>query len=162
MKIPLAIASAVLLGGVLTACGGSDSGGGGALGGGGSDYCKDIKGAAATFGDLGTGDSGSIGEAFATFHKLADEAPGAIKDDWKTLDGAITTVEDALSKAGIKLEDFEDLQSGKVPEGVDVSKLTGLATEFQKLSGAEFEKASKAIETHAKTVCKVDLNKAAG
>ncbi len=162
MKIPLAIASAVLLGGVLTACGGSDSGGGGATGGGGSDYCKDIKGAAATFGDFGSGDTTSIGDAFSTFHKLADEAPGAIKDDWKTLDGAITTVEDALAGAGIKLEDFDKLQSGQVPDGVDVAKLQGLATQFQKLSGAEFEKASKAIETHAKDVCKVDLNKAAG
>lgn len=159
MKIPMAIASAVLLGGVLTACGGSD---GGSTGGGGSDYCKDIKGAAVTFGSLGAGDSASLGDAFATFHKLADEAPGAIKDDWKTLDGAITSVEDALESAGIKMEDFAKLQSGEVPEGVDVTKLTGLAAEFQKLSGAEFEKASKAIETHAKTVCKVDLNKAAG
>lgn len=160
MKIPLAIASAVLLGGVLTACGGD--GGGGDTGGSGSDYCKDIKDAAKTFGDLDSGDTASIGDAFTTFHKLADEAPGAVKDDWKTLDGAITTVEKALSDAGLKMEDFDELQSGKVPEGVDVSKLTGLASEFQKLSGAEFEKASKAIETHAKDVCKVDLNSSAG
>jgi hypothetical protein len=159
MKITMAIASAVLLGGVLTACGGSDDGGGpGATGGGGSDYCKDIKGAAATFSDFGTSESSSISDAFATFHKLADEAPGAIKDDWKTLEGAITTIEDALESAGIKLEDFEKLQSGQVPEGVDVTKLQGLATEFQKLSGAEFEKASKAIEKHAKDVCEVDLS----
>lgn len=155
MKIPLAIASAVLLGGVLTACGGGDGGGDGGKG---SDYCKDIKGAAKTFGSLDSGDTASIGDAFATFHKLADEAPGAIKDDWKTLDGAITTVEKALADAGIKVEDFDKLQAGELPEGVDVEKLTGLATEFQKLSGAEFEKASKAIETHAKDVCKVDLD----
>lgn len=161
MKIPLAIASAVLLGGVLTACGGGDGGSGGS-GGSGSDYCKDIKTAAATFGDLESGDTASIGDAFATFHKLANEAPGAIKDDWKTLDSAITTVETALSDAGIKIEDFADLQSGKIPEGVDVSKLTGLATEFQKLSSADFEKASKAIEVHAKGVCKVDLNDPTG
>lgn len=162
MKIPMAIASAVLLGGVLTACGGSDGGGNSATGGSGSDYCKDIKEAAATFGDLDSGDSASIAAAFATFHKLADEAPGAIKDDWKTLDGAITTVEKALADAGLKVEDFDELQSGKIPEGVDVSKLTGLASEFQKLSSADFEKSSKAIETHAKSVCKVDLNNSAG
>lgn len=164
MKISMAIASAVLLGGVLTACGGGDGsdGGGGATGGGGSGYCKDIKEAAATFGDLGAGENSSIGDAFTTFHKLAAEAPGAVKDDWKTLDGAITTVEDSLKSAGIKLEDFDKLQSGQIPDGVDVKKLQGLATEFQKLSGAEFEKASKNIETHAKDVCKVDLNKAAG
>jgi hypothetical protein len=159
MKIPLAIASAVLLGGVLTACGGSDGGGGG-NGGSGSDYCKDIKAAAATFGDLDSGDTASIGDAFATFHKLADEAPGSIKADWKTLDGAIVTVEDALADAGIKVEDFDKLSSGQLPEGVDPTKLAGLSSVFEKLSSADFEKASKDIETHAKTVCKVDLNKA--
>ncbi len=162
MKIPLAIASAVLLGGVLTACGGSDDGAVGGSGGSNSNYCKDIKTAAATFSGIDSGDATSIGDAFATFHKLADESPGAIKDDWKTLEGAITTIEKALSDAGIKIEDFDKLQSGQIPEGVDMTKLTGLASEFQKLSGAEFEKSSKAIETHAKTVCKVDLNADAG
>lgn len=160
MKIPLAIASTVLLGGVLTACGGSDGGGGGATGGTGSDYCKDIKAASTTFGSLDSGDTASIGEAFTTFHKLADEAPGAVKDDWKTLDGAIKTVEDGLADAGIKIEDFDKLASGQLPEGVDQAKLASLASTFQKLSSAEFEKASKAIETHAKSVCKVDLNAA--
>ena len=154
MKIPLAIASALLLGGVLTACGGSDGG----IGGSGSSYCKDIKAAKATFGDIDSGDTASIGDAFATFHKLAGEAPGAIKADWKTLEGAITTVENALSDAGIKLSDFDKLQSGELPEGVDPTNLAGLASEFQKLSSADFEKASKSIETHAKDVCKVDLN----
>ena len=164
MKIPLTIASAVLLGSVLTACGGSD-GGGGALsgsGGKGSDYCKDIKAAAATFGDLDSGDTASIGEAFATFHKLAGEAPGDIKADWKTLDGAIVTVEKALTDAGIKIEDFDKLSSGQLPEGVDPNKLAGLATVFDNLSSAKFDKASKSIETHAKSVCKVDLNAPAG
>ncbi len=159
MKISLAIASVVLLGGALTACGGSDAGG---TGGSSSGYCKDIKTASATFGSIDSGDTASIADAFATFHKLAAESPSAIKSDWKTLEGAITTVEKALSDAGLKIEDFDKLQSGEIPEGVDVSKLTGLASEFQKLSGAEFSKASKAIETHAKTVCKVDLNADAG
>lgn len=162
MKIPLTIASAVLLGSVLTACGGSDGGGGalGGNGGSGSGYCKDIKAAAKTFGDLDSGDTASIGDAFATFHKLAGEAPGDIKADWKKLDSAIKTVETALADAGIKLEDFDKLASGQLPDGVDASKLAGLSTVFQNLSSADFEKSSKAIETHAKSVCKVDLNAA--
>ena len=162
MKIPMAIASAVLLGGVLTACGGSDDGGGSA-GGGGSDYCKDIKDASKTFGDLGSGDTASIGDAFATFSKLADEAPGAVKDDWRTLEGAITTLEDALADAGLSIEDFEKLQSGgSLPKDVDVAKLKDLGPKLQGLNDAEFGKAAKAIETHAKDVCKVDLNNSAG
>ncbi len=161
MKITQAIATAVLLGGVLTACGGSDDGGAlGGNGGSGSDYCKDMKEAASSFSDFGGGDAASISDAFTTFHKLADEAPAAVKADWKTLDGAIQTVEDALADAGIKIEDFDKLSKGQLPEGADPAKLAGLAGEFQKLSNAEFEKSTKAIEAHAKSVCKIDLNKA--
>lgn len=152
MKISLALAGAVVLGTTLTACGGG--GGGGADG----DYCKDIKKASATFGSLSGGDTSQLDAAFATFHTLAAESPDDIKADWVKLDAAITTVEKALKDAGVKFSDFDKIQKGEIPEGVDVAKLTGLATEFQKLNSAEFTKASKDIEKHAKDVCKVDLN----
>lgn len=155
MKISLALAGAVLLGSSLAACGGGDGGGGG---GEDSDYCKDVKKASKTFGDLSTGDVAQLDEAFATFHTLADEAPGDIKADWTKLDSAITTVEKALKDAGLKFSDLDKIQKGEVPPGVDVSKLTGLASEMSKLSGPDFTKASKAIDTHASKVCKVDLN----
>jgi hypothetical protein len=155
MKIPMALASAVLLAGTLAACGGGDGGSGGE----GSDYCKDLKKASKTFDDLSAGDDlGSLDDAFKTFHKLADEAPSDIDEDWKKLDGAITTVEKALKDAGLTFDDLAKIQQGQVPEGVDTSKLQGLASEMSKLSSSDFTKASKSIETHAKKVCKVDLN----
>ena len=153
MKLSLALAGAVLLGTTLTACGSS---GGGADG----DYCKDIKKASSTFGNLSSGDVSQLDEAFATFHKLADKSPSDIKPDWEKLDGAITTVEKALKDAGLKFSDLDKIQKGQVPEGVDVSKLTGLAAEFSKLNSPDFTKASKAIEKQAKDTCKVDLGKA--
>jgi hypothetical protein len=151
MKISLALAGVALLGSMLAACGGSDGGGAD------SDYCKDVKTASKTFGNLDSGDVGKLDDAFKTFHQLAAESPDTIKSDWKKLDSAVTTVEDGLKDAGIKLSDLSELQAGKVPEGVDVSKLQSLATDLQKLSDAEFDKASKAIEKHAKDECKVDL-----
>jgi hypothetical protein len=155
MKILMALASAVLLASTLAACGGGDGGSGGE----GSDYCKDLKSAKASFGDLSSGDDlGKLDDAFSTFHKLADEAPSDIDEDWKKLDGAITTVEKALKDAGVSFADLAKIQAGKIPEGVDVSKLQGLASEMSKLSSADFTKASKAIEKHAKKTCKVDLN----
>lgn len=154
MKIPMALASAVMLAGSLAACGGGDGGSGGAD----SDYCKDLKKAKASFTDVSGGDFGKIDAAFGTLHKLADEAPSDIEDDWKKLDGAITTVEKALKEAGVSFADLGKIQQGEIPEGIDASKLQGLATQMSKLSGAEFDKASKAIETHAKKTCKVDLN----
>lgn len=153
MKISLALAGAVMLVSTLSACGGDSGGDGGE----GSDYCKDIKSAAKTFGDLSSGDVEQLDKAFSTFHDLADEAPSSIKGDWKTLDDAITTVEKALKDAGLKFSDLGKLQSGEVPEGVDVSKLQGLATELSSLTGPEFTKATKAIDTHASKTCKVKL-----
>jgi len=153
MKIPMALASAVLLASTLAACGGD--GGGGKD----SDYCKDLKKASKSFGSLDSGDDlGALDEAFATFHKLADEAPGEIDEDWKKLDGALTTVEKALKDAGLSFADLAKIQQGDMPEGVDTSKLQGLASEMSKLSSSDFEKASKAIESHAKKTCKVDLD----
>ncbi len=151
MKISLVLAGTVLLGSTLVACGGGGDGEN-------SDYCKDVKKASKTFGNLSSGDVGQLDKAFATFHKLADEAPSDIKDDWKKLDGAITTVEKALKDAGLKFSDLDEIQKGQVPPGVDVAKLQGLASQMTKLNSADFTKASKAIDKHASKTCKVDLN----
>ncbi len=151
MKTPLALASATLLAVTLAGCGGGDDGPD-------SEYCKDLKSASTQFDSLSSNDVSKLDEAFKTFHSLADEAPSEVKDDWTTLDKGIASVEKALKDAGLKFSDFASLQEGKMPEGVDVAKLQGLATEFQKLDSAEFDKASKAIEKHAKDVCKVNLS----
>jgi hypothetical protein len=155
MKIPMALASAVLLASTLAACGGGDGGSGGED----SDYCKDLKKASKTFGDFSSGDDlGSLDSAFSTFHKLADEAPSDIDQDWKKLDSAITTVEKALKDAGLSFADLEKIQKGQKPDNFDESKLQGLANEMTKLSSSDFTAASKAIEKHAKKTCKVNLN----
>lgn len=159
MKLSLALAGTALLAGTLTACGGSSSGGGNAgSGGSSSDYCKDLKAASATFGSLSNGDTSKLDSAFATFHKLAGEAPGAIKADWKILDNAINTIQKALADAGLKFSDLDKIQAGQMPKGFDPSKLAGLTTQFSKLNNADFTKASKDITAHAKTTCKVTLN----
>lgn len=151
MNTPLALASAALMAATLAGCGGGDDGPD-------SEYCKDLKAASTEFDSLSSSDVSKLDEAFKTFHELADESPAEIKDDWTTLDKGITDVETALKDAGLKFSDFAELQEGKMPEGVDVEKLQGLATEFQKLDSAEFDKSSKAIEKHAKDVCKVNLS----
>ncbi len=151
MKTPLAFASAALLAATLAGCGGSDDGPD-------SDYCKDLQSASTQFDSLSSNDVSQLDDAFKSFHKLAGEAPEDVKDDWTTLDKGITAVEKALKDAGLKFSDFAELQEGKMPEGVDVEELQNLATEFQKLNSTEFDKASKAIEKHAKDECKVNLS----
>ncbi len=156
MKLPLALAGTALVVGTLAACGGGSNGNGG-NGGTGSNYCKDLKTASATFGSLSNGDTSKLDSAFATFHKLAAEAPGSIKGDWKTLDAAIATIQKALADAGLKFSDLSKIQAGQVPAGFDPSKLAGLASEFTKLNTPAFTKASKDITAHAKATCKVTL-----
>ncbi|MCW2840913.1 MAG: hypothetical protein JWR55_2396 [Aeromicrobium sp.] len=154
MKISLALAGVVLLGTSLAACGGGDDSG---SGGGDGDYCKDLKSAQATFAKVSGNDFDALDSAIATFHKLADEAPDDVKTEWETLDGAFLKIEKAFDEAGIKMSDLPEIQAGNIPEGVDVSKLTSLASTFSEISSDKVTKAQATIEKHAKDSCDVDL-----
>ena len=131
MKISLALAGIVLVGTSVAGCTGGDGGSGGDGGADGS-YCKDIAAAKPTFESLSSGDLSKLEEGFTTFHRLADEAPDGLKDQWKTLDDAATSVEDKIKEAGLTFDDLPDIQAGKIPEGVDVDKLTAFAAAIAK------------------------------
>lgn len=153
MKISQTLASVVLLATTLAACSGSDDD---ARGGGGT-YCKDIAAAKPIFENLATGDLAQLEKGFETFHRLADEAPDDLKEEWKTLDEAATTIEGALKEAGLKFSDLAGVQKGTIPEGVDVSKLTSFAADLQKLNNPDFAAARAEIAKQAKDTCDVEL-----
>ena len=90
-------------------------------------------------------------------HTLADKAPAAVAADWKTLDDAFTTIENALKEAGLKPSDLGGLQNGQVPPGVDTSKLQALLPKLQSLSSGEVTQAASRIAANAKSECGVDL-----
>jgi len=94
---------------------------------------------------------------FSKVHTLAADAPANVSDDWKTLDGAISTIEDALAGAGLKPSDLAGLQNGKVPPGVDVSKLQSILPKLQSLNTSDVSDAAKNISDDAKKTCDVDL-----
>ena len=151
MKISATFAGALLLGGVVAGCAG---------GGAGSEtkaYCNDIKKADKNFSALDGGDFSKLDQAFAAFHKLAAESPSKIKADWTVLEGAVTTMEKGFKDAGIKFSDLAELQKGKTPAGVDVSKLSKLSTSMDKFGDAKFKTASDNIAKHAKDECKVNI-----
>jgi len=151
MKISVAIAGVLLVGGAVAGC----SGGSGSEN---DAYCKDVKKAQSDFSALGEGDFAKLDEAFKTFHTLADEAPSKIEPDWKVLESAITSMEKGFKEAGLKVSDLAEMQQGKLPEGVDPAKLEGLVSTMSKFSDAKFKTASDRIAKHAKDVCKVDIN----
>lgn len=147
-------AALIFAGSVLTACGG---GGGSSASG---DYCSQLKSDKAFFaGFEGSGsDLSNLDEAFTRMHTLADNAPDEVADDWKTLDGALTTIENALKEAGLKPSDLGGLQSGQVPEGVDAAKLQALLPKLEALSSSNVGEAAQRIADNAKDTCDVDLN----
>ena len=140
---------------VLAACG-SDNSGSSASG----DYCQELKDDKAFFADFnGTNpDFSKFDEVFQRMHTLADDAPSDVADDWKTLDGAITTLETGLKEAGIQPSDLAALQNGQVPAGADLKKLQALAPKLQELSSSDVSDAAKRISDHAKSACGVDLS----
>jgi hypothetical protein len=146
-------AALTLAGTLLTACGG---GGGSSASG---DYCSELKDDASYFKGLDSSDASSIDfeQVFSRMHALADDAPSEVADDWKTLDDAFTTLEDALKEAGIKPSDLSKMTSGQLPEGVDPSKLAALAPKLQALSDSKFSEAAQRISDNAKDKCGVDL-----
>jgi hypothetical protein len=138
---------------LFTACG-DDSGGGSA---GGDDYCKDLKTAKKSLDTIGGGDLSSLSDAADQIHKLRDEAPDEIEDDWKVLSDGFDKILAAFKKAGLSDEDIANLQSGQMPDDVDMAALQSAMAEIQDLGGEEFTKAGDAISKHAKDECGIDL-----
>jgi hypothetical protein len=133
----------------LSACSGGD--------GPDSDYCKDLEAAEPSLESLKSNGAEQLQDVFKVTHKLADEAPGDVKDAWETYDEAISSIEKALEDAGVGPKELASLQRGEVPDGVDQEKLRGLPATFQKLDSPAVAKASTQIATHAKEVCKLSF-----
>jgi hypothetical protein len=138
---------------ILTACGG----GGGSNSAGG--YCTELKADKTYFESLSgsNSDISQLDSVFSAVHKLAADAPSSVSADWKTLDGAITTLENALKAAGLKPSDLASLSSGNLPQGVDPAKLQALLPKLQSLNSADVSKAADNIAADAKKSCGVDL-----
>ena len=103
------------------------------------------------------GDFSNLEQTTDQMHELADEAPDEIKDDWEILADGVDKLVEALKKAGLDDEDIATLQSGQIPDGVDMDALQAVMTEIKALGSEEFQKASDNINKHAKDECGVDL-----
>ena len=149
MKTRIGLTAAALATAVsLSACGGGGTGA----------YCDDLDAAKTQIEDLQSGDPGQLGPALESIKQLADEAPDEVSEDWAVLDENVTKLEQVFADAGLDLDDLEGLQSGEIPEGLDVEKLQGIGTELQDLNGQEMQDAQQAIREHAKDECDIDFN----
>src|SRR4051812_28814263 len=68
-----------------------------------SDYCQELKTDKVYFQSLNGSDPdlSKLDTVFEKMHTLAAAAPSDIAADWKTVDTALTTIEDALQEAGV-------------------------------------------------------------
>lgn len=151
-RILAALAVTTTLATGLVACGGDDSTSSS------SEYCGQLKKAKTVFDALDKQDVSKFDDALKTVSDFADSAPDRVRGDWKTLDDALGELKKALAEAGVKLSDLATIQQGKLPAGVDASKLADLGTKVQKIGSDETQKASDAIQKDAKDACKVDLS----
>lgn len=156
MRIKAAIGSATLAltATVLVACGSGDSSSSAS-----GSYCDELKADKTFFASLSgsNSDLSNLDQVFSKMHTLADKAPDNVSADWETLDGAFTTIESALSDAGLKPSDLAALQNGQIPQGIDPSKIQALGPKLQSLSSSEVTDAAKRISDDAKKTCGVDL-----
>ena len=118
-------------------------------------YCKELKADKAYFQafDSGNPDISKLDEAFERMHSLAASAPPAVADAWKTLDGAITTIREALDEAGVDFADLAAMQDGEIPDDVDLDAIAALGPKLEALSGTEVDAAADAIDKHAQNTC---------
>jgi hypothetical protein len=145
------VAAAALGLALLTACG-DDADGAGS-----GEYCKDLEAARTALDSIRNGDFGSLGEASGRTHDLAGEAPEELEDDWKIVVDGVDRIVAAIEDAGLSEGDLAGLESGRVPDGVDMDALHDLEAELQALRTPKFQKATEDIGNHAKDECGVDL-----
>lgn len=148
MKKSLSLVATVLVGtATLTACGGGD----------GDSYCDDLESQFDKISETTEGAAADPQEGLDLLEKFADESPDEVKEDWGTLDAAISAFYKLYEDAGV---DMDKVAQGEDP-GVDQAKLAELAqqaAELPELDEAALTEAQENITKHAKDECDVDLN----
>lgn len=122
-------------------------------------YCHELRTDKAYFLSLSGSEPGltDIQETFRRVHTLSAAAPAEVATDWKTIDGAVTTMQDVLRQAGLTPDQFAAIQKGDIPDGVDLEKLAALAPKMQELGGTTMDTAAEHIARNAKATCGIDL-----
>jgi hypothetical protein len=117
-------------------------------------YCVSVKSVQQELKSLQGGGPRNVQRAFDRMQELAEQAPPAVADEWRTLDGALTGVEDALRRAGLGFGDLTDPQSLR---SLDPQQARALTEKAQQLGAQRYADASRAIQQHAQKACGVRL-----
>jgi hypothetical protein len=144
-----ALAVAVLLALLPTACGSSDEDG---IDSAYADYCATMKKYQDVFADDGTGLS--LVTNIAKLKKISADSPDDLTDEWQTFLSAIENLDQAITSVGLKPTDFVD---GKPPAGISTSNKVTIQSAADRLGQEDVIDAATGIEQQAKDVCKLQL-----
>lgn len=151
-----AIAPAALLVSLLAGCGSDDEKAGGST----DDYCdvaKGIKDDVESI-DFSTLDDKTFNQLQDNFDKLEASAPDDVQKDWALLSDKFAELDGILDDAGISFDQLQSIESGQMPDGMDMAKAQEFITKMQDWtkSAADVEPAVKRIETNLKDDCGID------
>lgn len=125
-------------------------------------YCATVRESNAELAALVGASGEEGGSAVATFtdslavlEGLSAEAPTEIAADWNTLILRLRGLRDALVSAGVDLSG-DDVDLGVLQEA-DEEQLAAVTTAADELASVEADRASRAIEDHARQSCGVTL-----
>lgn len=118
-------------------------------------YCQALQGDQEMFAAMQDDSSGlALLEHRAALHRLADQAPDDLTDEWQTFLGAIDAFAQTLDEVGVKPEDFVD---GRPPATLDQADRTRVANAAGELAADDVVLAANGIEQQARDVCKLQL-----
>jgi hypothetical protein len=119
------------------------------------DYCAALKGDQEMFAEMQDDTSGlALLKHRDALHRLAEQAPDDLTDEWQTFLGAVDAFSRTLDDVGVRPDAFKD---GQPPAGLSAADRTLIANAASELSSADVVEAANGIEQHAKDVCKLQL-----
>jgi hypothetical protein len=134
----------VLLGALLTGCGGGD------------DYCDAVEDHQTELSDVtASGDAGALLQALPIFRDLEKRSPDDISDDWQAFLEPLEELDDALADAGIDPATYD---AEALPGSLDDEQRTRIQDAAARILAPAVVGAFDSVQQQAKDVCHTPLS----
>ena len=118
-------------------------------------YCDAVEDHQQELGEvLGDGSPDALLKALPIFEDLRDQAPEDIRDEWKTVIGALEGLQQALDDAGVDPATYD---RDHPPDGLSQADKDAIDVAASRLTSEETVTAFSAVDQQAKDVCGTPL-----
>lgn len=158
MKIISAVTAALVLGSILSACGGDDTKAR-AEAARVVAYCAALEQAAPQIKAFSPQDPDfkKMQDYFDLMQGLSKKSPASVHPAWSVVNFDYTEIEKAAKAANLDFSSIPKVLKGKVPKDAKPEKFPALNAAFDYLASVNLATANKAIVADAASVCKIDL-----